>query len=115
MGSNNTYTIEDSLLAYTMFRNKKMEIGLWDIKRIAQVSGHSIDSLRMKVDAFKGITNQRHLYYVEGRDDRKAGLNRWAKIDENVIADYKTVSTSELMIIAKRILAAKFKTYQSQN
>ena len=108
----NQYSLEDRILAYTMFRNKKMEIGLWDIKRIAQISGHSIDSLKMKVDQFKGITGMRHRRYVEDRDHLKPGLNEWAETDERVVTDYMKSSTSELIVISKRILAEKFKTYK---
>lgn len=110
---NNAYTLEDRILAYTMFRNKKMEIGLWDIKRISQVSGHSIDSLKMKVDQFKGITGMRHRRYVEDRDHLKPGLNEWAQTDERVVTDYGHTDIDELIKISKNILAEKFKTYNN--
>jgi hypothetical protein len=105
----NAYTLEDRILAYTMFRNGKMEIGLWDIKRIAQVSGHSIDSLKMKVDQFKGIVGERYRQYIEDRDHLKPGLNEWAETDERVHADHKNIDMTALINISKVILAAKFK------
>jgi hypothetical protein len=110
----NAYTLEDRILAYTMFRNGKMEIGLWDIKRIAQVSGHSIDSLKMKVDQFKGIVGERYRQYIEDRDHLKPGLNEWAETDERVHTDYKGMDMEELLNVAKRILAEKFKSFDGK-
>jgi hypothetical protein len=90
-----------------------MEIGLWDLKRIAQVTGHSADSLTMKVDQFRGINSCRHKKYVEGRDNYMAGLNEWADADAAIWNEYKDTSLLNLNFLAKIILKSKFVEYQA--
>lgn len=111
----NKYDRESRIIAYTMYRNQKLEIGLWDIKRIAQVTGHSADSFSMKVDQFKGINACRHKKYVEGRDDYIPGLNEWAEADQIIWNEYKDTNLLNLNFLAKMILKEKFATYQDQD
>lgn len=103
----NKYDREDRIIAYTMYRNKKLEIGLWDIKRIAEVTGHSIDSLTMKVDQFKGIASPRKKKYVEGKAIGD-GLNEWATEDAAIWNEYKDTNLLNLSFLAKIILKDKF-------
>jgi hypothetical protein len=94
-----------------MYRNKALEIGLWDLKRIAEVTGHSIDSLTMKVDQFKGIASPRKKKYVEGNIGD--GLNEWAVADAAVWNEYKDTNLLNLNFLAKLILKEKFGIYQN--
>jgi hypothetical protein len=94
-----------------MYRNKEMEIGLWDLNRIAQVTGHSADSLTMKVDQFKGIASPRKKKYVEGNIGD--GLNEWADADAAIWNEYKDTNLLNLNFLAKLILKEKFGTYQT--
>ena len=108
----NKYDREDRILAYTMYRNEDLEIGLWDIKRIAQITGHSAASYSMKVDQFKGIKSIRRRIYVEDAASNKApGLNEWAHADEDVVKEYQFTDLEQLNFLAKKILTEKFKTW----
>jgi hypothetical protein len=114
MKKRNGYVLEDRILAYTMFRNGKTEIGLWDIKKIAQLTGHSVDSYKMKIDQFKGIVSQRPKKYVEDQSAiGHAGLNEWADMDEAVVIDYKDRDIDDLINVSKIILVEKFKTHKA--
>jgi hypothetical protein len=110
----NAYTEEDRIVALAMYRNKKLEIGLFDIKRIAQITGHSAASFSMKVDQFKGIAGPRHKKYVEDRDDNRPGLNEWAAEDERIWSEFGSTVTADLNILAKQILINKFETHKEK-
>jgi len=105
------YSKEDRVIAFTMYRNKSLEIGFFDIKRIAEITGHSTDSYKMKIDQFKGINGPRKRIYKDG--DIGPGLNEWAKEDEDVVNEFKNTDIKLLNILAKNILDNKFRTWRN--
>jgi hypothetical protein len=110
----NKYDREDRIIAYTMYRNKALEIGLWDIKRIAEVTGHSAESFDMKVNQFKGLASNRRPHFIDdGRDDYRPGLNAFNKVDAAIWNEYKDTNLLNLNFLAKLILKEKFGTYQN--
>lgn len=100
------YNIEDRILAYTLYRTGETCIGLFDIKKIAELTSHSVDSYLMKVDQFKGIAGPRKKIYKDG--DIGPGLNEWAKEDVQVWTDYKDTDLADVKFLAKKILQEKF-------
>ena len=88
-------------------------IGLYDIKKIAEITGHSAASYTMKIDQFKGISGPRKRIYVEDAiSNTGPGLNEWAKEDAQVWNDYKDTTNEDLIFLAKRILNEKFAAFK---
>lgn len=107
----NKYNREDRIIALTLYRTGEDCIGLFDIKKIAQITDHSVDSLKMKVDQFKGISGPRKKAFVDG--DIGPGLNEWADEDAEIFAEYKETDTERLTFLAKLILKERFAEFQS--
>jgi hypothetical protein len=105
----NKYSEEDRLIALAMYRSKKLEVGLFSIKKIAELTGHSAASFSMKVDQFKGIAGRRRKTYVEGRDNCKPGLNEWAEEDERIWSEFAATNSTDIINLAKIILNNKFR------
>lgn len=105
----NTYSREDRIIAYTMYRTGMHSIGFWGRKRIAHVTGHSADSFSMKIDQFKGIASPRKQTYIEDAKTNLApGLNQWADADEVIWNEFKDTSLADLKFLAQKILTEKF-------
>ena len=107
----NKYNREDRIIAFTLYKTGEDSIGFFDIKKIAQITGHSVDSYKMKIDQFKGIAGPRKKVFIDG--DIGPGLNEWADADQKVWDEYKDTDSLSLVFLAKMILKERFAEFQS--
>jgi hypothetical protein len=100
----NAYTLEDRIIAFTLYRGKTIKegIGLFSMQRIAELTGHSIASFQMKVDQFKGVAGCRKKR--ECHANFGPGLSEWAEMDELVWQTHKDTDIKALTEVAKKIL-----------
>lgn len=98
-----SYSMADRIIAFTLYKGRlKDGIGLFSMKRITELTGHSAASFQMKVDQFKGVAGCRKKTYTE--KEFGPGLSEWAVMDERVWNKYKDIDPTELIKIAKDIL-----------
>ena len=100
----NSYTMEDRIIAFTLYKGKSIKegIGLFSMDRIANLTGHSIASFQMKVDQFKGVAGCRSK--IQGDATFGPGLSEWADMDQLIWDSHKNTDIAKLTEISKKIL-----------
>lgn len=103
----NSYTMNDRIIAFALYKQGSIDsIGLFDIKKIVELTGHSKASFQMKVDQFKGVAGCRKKAYIP--DAEGPGLSEWAEADEAVWNLYQDTDPAAMTKIAKEILCQIF-------
>jgi phosphoglycerate dehydrogenase-like enzyme len=111
MATQNLYDDTSRLLAYTMYRTNEMDIGIWGLKRIAELVGHSAASLRMKVSQFDGISRNRD--QIGNKNSAGPGLDNFTDEEIQMVRDYKDVDTKHLTKTCKTILRELWAAYKA--